>query len=79
MADVPAALRALADRVEQLAPAQVVGARAAHEHEPGILRDTVRCRACAATMRDRTQEGAACATRPAAQVRVPEGGTSPRS
>jgi hypothetical protein len=40
-------LRGLADRLDALAPAQVVGELAAHQHEPGILRDTL-CAACRA-------------------------------
>jgi hypothetical protein len=37
-------------------PAQVVGEFAAHQHEPGIVRDTVRCAACAATGEERDRE-----------------------
>jgi hypothetical protein len=48
MADLATQLRQLADRLAALAPAQIVGELEAHEHEPGILRDTVRCPACAA-------------------------------
>jgi hypothetical protein len=40
--DAPAA-----GRPDALAPAQVVGELAAHQHEPGILRDTA-CAACRA-------------------------------
>lgn len=39
--DLAAALRTLADRVADLAPAQVVGELVPHQHEPGILRDTL--------------------------------------
>jgi hypothetical protein len=48
--DLAAAPRALADRVAQLDLAEVLREVPAHEHEPGILRDTVRCPACAATV-----------------------------
>jgi hypothetical protein len=38
-------------------PAQVVGEFAAHQHEPrGIVRDTVRYPACAATVEERDRE-----------------------
>jgi hypothetical protein len=46
-ASLAAQRRALADRVDALEPAQVVGAREAHHHGPGIVRDTVPCPACA--------------------------------
>jgi hypothetical protein len=39
----------LADRLDALA--QVVG-ELAHQHGPGIMRDTVWCPACAATVED---------------------------
>jgi hypothetical protein len=54
--ELAAALHALADKVEDLDVAQVLGALAAHEHAPGILRDTIRCPACAATVEDRDRE-----------------------
>jgi hypothetical protein len=40
MVDLATQLRALADRVDALVPAQVVS-EPVHQHEPGILRDTV--------------------------------------
>jgi hypothetical protein len=40
-------LRGLADRLDALEPGEVVGELAAHQYEPGILRDTV-CAACRA-------------------------------
>ena len=43
-------LRGLAVRLVAPEPGEVVGGRAAHQYEPGILRDTVRCPACAATV-----------------------------
>jgi hypothetical protein len=48
--------RRLADRVEQLDLAEILGARPAHDHEPGIVRDTVRCPACAATLGERDRK-----------------------
>jgi hypothetical protein len=51
-----AQLRAVADRLAGVAPAQVVGEFEAHQHGPGILRDTVRCPACAATVEKRDRE-----------------------
>jgi hypothetical protein len=46
MADLAAQLHALADRLDALAPPQVVG-EPAHQHGPGIVHDTVLCPACA--------------------------------
>jgi hypothetical protein len=43
-------LRGLADQLDVLEPGRVIGELAPHQHEPGILRDTVRCPACAATV-----------------------------
>ena len=40
-------LRGLADRLEALEPGHVIGELEAHQHEPGILRDTL-CAACRA-------------------------------
>jgi hypothetical protein len=54
--DLAATLHALADRVAQLDLAEVLREVPAHQHEPGILRDTVRCSACAATVRERDRE-----------------------
>ena len=45
-----------AARVVQLDLVQVLDEVPVHQHEPGILRDTVRCPACAATVRDRQRE-----------------------
>jgi len=53
--DLAAQLRGLVDRLEREDPRDVaghaLGARETHQHEPGILRDTVLCPACAATVR----------------------------
>jgi hypothetical protein len=51
-AAIAAALHARADRVAQLDLVQVP----VHQHEPGILRDTVRCPTCAATVQERDRE-----------------------
>jgi hypothetical protein len=51
-----AALHALAARVAPLDLVEVLREVPAHEHEPGILRDPVRCPTCAATVRDRDRE-----------------------
>jgi hypothetical protein len=40
-------LRGFADRLDALEPGHVIGELEAHQHEPGILRDTL-CAACRA-------------------------------
>jgi hypothetical protein len=55
--DLAAALHPRADGVVQLEVAEVFSEVPVHYHEPGILRDTVRCPACAATVQDRYRTG----------------------
>jgi hypothetical protein len=54
--DLAATLHALAARVARLDLVEVLRAVPAHQHAPGILRDTVCCPACAATVQDRDRE-----------------------
>jgi hypothetical protein len=58
--DAPPAGRSAAallpDHVEPLDTGQVVAALEAHQHGPGVVRDTVLCAACAATVEDRDLE-----------------------
>jgi hypothetical protein len=54
LSDVAATPPALA--VEQLDLVEVLREVPAHQHEPGILRDTVRCPTCAATVAEVLRE-----------------------